>query len=209
MDLYFGSAVEQHDGDTLGHLQRLVYVSETREVRDLVVEGARWGEGPVLMPIGAVDSADDDAVIVALTDEQYDNLRLFADSVNVAPPPVADNSADLEEEPVDLPDLPPVGAATGIESIAFTPIVEEVPRISATDEVLSRNSILYATDGEIGHLRAVTLDDQTRRITCLLGEHGLVFPHDFDIPVDWVSNVRDDAVMLSVAKDEIEAPTGG
>src|SRR5947209_14909507 len=161
MDLYFNVTVEQRDGDTLGHLQAVVCDPETREVRDLVVEGARWGEGPVLLPIGAVDSADDDAVIVALSDDQYDSLRLFADSINVAPPPDADNSADFEEEPIDIRDVPPVGAATGIESIAFTPIIEEVPHISATDAVLSKNSIIYATDGELGHLRALTVEDQT------------------------------------------------
>jgi uncharacterized protein YrrD len=204
MDLYFNATVEQRDGDTLGHLQAVVCDPETREVRDLVIEGARWGEGPVLVPIGAVDSADDDAVIVALTDEQYDNLDTFASISNVAPPPVADNSADLEEEPIDLPDVPPVGAATGVESIAFTPVIEEVPHIPADDEVLSRAATIYATDGELGHVRALTVDDQTRRVTHFLGEHGLIFPHDFDVPIDVVSAIRSETVMLSVSRAEIE-----
>ena len=206
MDLYFGVTVEQADGATLGHLQAVVYDSETREVRNLVVEGARWGEGPVLMPIGAVDGADDDAVIVALTDEQFDNLDMFSQSINVAPPPVADRSEDLEEEPVDVPDVPPVGAATGVESIAFTPVIEEVPYVSADEEVVSRSARIYATDGELGHVRALTVDDQTRRVTCILGEHGLIFPHDFDVPMDWVTHVRAETVMLSVSRSDIGAP---
>jgi uncharacterized protein YrrD len=205
MDLYFGVTVEQRDGDTLGHLQQVVCDVDTLEVRDLVVQGARWGEGAVVLPLEAVDASDDDAVIVALSDEQYEQLSEYEDIVNVAPPPSADNAADSEEEPIDLPYVPPVGAATGIESIAFTPVLEEIPRIRSTDEVLGPETKVYSTDGDLGHLRAVTLDDQTRRLTILLVEKGAVFPHDFDVSVELVKSIRPAAVILSVNRSEVQA----
>jgi uncharacterized protein YrrD len=209
MDLYFGVTVEQRDGDTLGHLQRVVCDVDTREVRALVVQGSRWDEGAVLLPVEAIDSSDDDAVMVALSEEQYVQLSTFEDVENVAPPPSADNAADLEEEPIDLPDVPPVGAATGIETIAFTPVIEEIPRIRATEEVLGPGTVIYATDGDLGHLRAVTIDDETRRLTSLLGERGAVFPHDFEISMEWVKSIRPDAVILSVNKSEVQAAANG
>jgi uncharacterized protein YrrD len=205
MDLYFGVTVEQRDGDTLGHLQCVVCDVDTREARALVVQGAKWDEGAVLLPVEAVDSSDDDAIMVALSEQQYEQLSSFEDVENVAPPPSADNAADLEEAPIDLPDVPPVGAATGIESIAFTPVLEEIPRIRATEEVLGPGTVIYATDGDLGRLRAVTIDNETRRLSCLLGERGALFPHDFEISMEWVKSIRPEAVILSMSKSEVQA----
>jgi uncharacterized protein YrrD len=209
MDLYFGVTVAQRDGDSLGHLQRVVCDSETHEVHSLVVQDGRWGEGGVLVPIGAVDGADDDAVTVALTDTQFDQLDSYSEMWNVAPPPVSDDSADFGDEVVDLPDMPPVGAATGVESIAFTPLIEEVPHIRSTDEVIDRTTMVYATDGELGHVRAVIVDDETRRVRALLGGRGVVFSHDFQAPMEWIRSIRPEMVALSVTRAQVEAGFDG
>lgn len=207
MDLFFGATVEQRDGDTVGHLEGVVCDATTREVRSLVVQGARWAQGAVLLPLEAVDDADDDAVMVALADDQVASLHSFAQRTNVAPPPSADRAADLPDEPVDVPDVPPVGAATGIESIAFTPVIEEMPYVGDGGLVLGRTTRLYDRDGELGTLRALSIDDQTHRLTGLVGAHGALFPRDFAVEGDWIGDLGADAITVTTSRAEIEGLT--
>ena len=199
MDLYLGAPVQQDDGGMLGHLQGAALDAETRELRALIVESERWDSAAVLVPMGAVAGADLDAVTVALRDDEFNSLEPYSLVRNLAPAPSADNL----EDPGD-PGTPPVGAAVGVESIGFTPILEEEPNLDADEWVIDRATLLRATDADLGHVRTVVVDDETRRMTALIGEQGLVFPEDYVIPFGWIAGCGADTVLLSVSLDQIK-----
>jgi sporulation protein YlmC with PRC-barrel domain len=119
----------------------------------------------------------------------------------VAPPPLADNLAtDDTIEPENVPDVPPVGAATGVESIAFTPVIQEDERVAGQDDVIDHDFSVWATDGEIGRLSDVRIDGETRRITGFGVQKGVLFHHEVDIPRDLVAGIRPGTIVLTVEK---------
>ncbi|HEX6506789.1 MAG TPA: hypothetical protein VF221_04075 [Chloroflexota bacterium] len=206
MELHFGAQVEPRDGIRLGDLTRVVYEPEARQVQALVVETADTHEAEILVPIEAVDAADDETVQLALSTEQFDSLDQYAWAHNVAPPPDRDH-ADIAEEDEIGPgtESPPVGAATGIESIAFTPIIEEEDYIPLGDGVIDRSTEVWGTDGRLGHVHAVFIEDDTRRIQTFLVREGTVFTHDVEIDVGWVESMHAETIVLEVDKATVEA----
>ena len=206
MQLQLGADVRQPDGGKLGELVRLVYDPVTRQVRSISVVRNRLDRGEVLVPIGVIQSADDEAALLDVTDDQLDTFEPFEQTHNLAPPPdVAEVSSDLIHDPVDVPDVPPVGASTGVESIAFAPILEEDMNVPTGDQVLDRSTTIWATDDELGHLKAAWLDDQSGQVSAFLARRGIIFTHDTLVPIDLVQSVRSETIVLTVPSAALEA----
>lgn len=210
MNFHFGAEVRSPDGGKLGELRRVVYDPSTEQVTALVLIEVGLDGEELVAPIGSVQSADDEAVTLAISEEQLDDLDLFVQTRNIAPPPDAEEvTSDQVHDAVDVPDVLPVGAATGIESIAFTPVLEEIVHIPTGDQTLDQNTTVWATDGEAGHVAEVHVNDQTLQITALVVQHGLIFKHDAEVSFDLVENVRSEAIVLSVDTATIEAQSDG
>lgn len=206
MDFYFGDGVHGRDGDRLGELRAVVYDPDTHQIVELAVQHAGFAGHVLLAPIGAVRAADHSGVDLELSLAQFDTLPTFADERNVAPPPDAENITDDEiTEPIDVPDVPPVGAATGVESIAFTPIVQETLHVPPFDTVIDGDTRVWATDGEIGKVRAVQMNDQTDRIAGFLVHHGLIFGHDLQVPIESVTSIQPATITLHVERGQVPA----
>jgi uncharacterized protein YrrD len=204
MDFRFGAEIAQRDGGKFGNLRALVYDTGTKETVSLVIRRHPADDDSVLLPIGAVQSTDLDMIYVELSQQQFDGLPGFEAERNIAPPPDLDNIArDQVTDPIDVPDVPPVGAATGIESIAFTPLVEEEINVPEGDQVIDDGTAVWATDGELGLLRAVRVSDQTRRIDGVTVQEGGFFTTDTDIPANSIASVQSDAIILSIDKASV------
>ena len=210
MDLHLGIDVRGREDEKLGDLRQIVLDPETREVVSLVVQHAGFDERELIVPIGAVDAADHSGISLELSSDQFNQLEIFADTRNIAPPPVADNlEEDTNIPPEIVPDVPSIGAATGVESIAFTPVIEEDEHIPARDETIDGECTIWATDGEIGRVSDVRVDDQTNRIVSFAIEKGFIFKHEIEIPVDWVEDIRPGSIILKVEKATISEHANG
>jgi uncharacterized protein YrrD len=209
MDFHIHSDVRRTDGGKLGELRHVVLDPDVRHVISLVVQETGLDGHAVVVPSDDVDSADEDAVYLSLSREQLDQLPRYAYGRNVAPPPADLDpevaSSDQVQEPIDVPDVPPVGAATGITSIAFTPIVEIRRNLPPEAVVIDDHTVVTATDGDIGHVRHVLEDDQTRRVTGFVVQKGLLFSHDVDVPIDWLAGVQGHRLALRIDKRSVEA----
>lgn len=209
MDFHLLADVRQSDGGKLGELRHVVYRPDSGEVRSIVVQPTSGESGAVLVPISAVDTADDDAVYVRLSEDEFRALEPYAVGMNIAPPPAeydpTNPSADLHEEPVDVPNVPPVGAAEGITSIAFTPIMDVQRNIGEGEVVVGDRTMVRATDAELGHVEHVLVSDDTRRVTDFLVEKGVLFPQTVQVTVDWVEGVLSNTIVLGVDRATVQA----
>jgi len=209
MDFHIHSNVRGPDGDKLGELRHAVLDPDVRHVISLVVQETGLDGHAIVVPSDDVSSADDDAVYLTLSREQLDQLPRYAYGRNVAPPPAdvdpETTSSDQVQEPIDVPDVPPIGAAAGISSIAFTPIMEIRRNLPADAVVIDDHTVVAATDGEIGHVRHVLEDDETRRVTGFVVQKGFVFSHDVEVPIDWLAGVQGHRLVLRVDKRSVEA----
>ncbi len=198
MDFQFGAAVSSRDGIRLGDLHKVVFDRATGEVTALVVDPDGIEADFRMMPIGAVNSADRMEIFVALSPDQFTALPRYAEVRNVAPPPLADNLEDEEnKEPEIVPDVPPIGAATGVESIAFTPILQVETAVPSEDSVIDASFTVRATDGVVGQVHEVIADDDTNRITRLGVNRGTVFTDEVDIPAGWLREIGPDWIGIS------------
>src|SRR5438045_3955878 len=123
MLLQIGADVRQADGGKVGELTRLVFDPDSRVVASLVVQPNRGDLNELVVPGEVVQDADDQAAQLSVDQHTFDAFPPFEVDRNIAPPPdVADVTSDLIKDPIDVPDVAPVGFATGVESIAFVPI---------------------------------------------------------------------------------------
>ncbi len=206
MQLQFGVDVRRPDGGKLGELRRAVFDPGTQQITAIVVLHNRLDGREIKVPIGVVGSADDESASLDVSEEQFDQFEDFATTRNVAPPPdAAEVTSDLIDDPVDVPDEPPIGAATGVESIAFIPIVEEVIHVPTGDQVLDSSTTVWATDAELGHLIQLRLADETNRVESLIVEHGFFFHRRTEVAFDLVENVLSETIVLSVPASELPA----
>ncbi len=210
MEFHLGAQMRNPDGKVLGTLQRVVYQQESSRVVSLVALHGGWTEREVFVPIGQVQAADDEAVEITLRGDQYDMLDIYSETRNVAPPPdAAEVSSDLVHEPVDVPDVLPVGAATGVESIAFTPIVEELSYVLPGEQVIDHSTVVWAIDGEVGKVSSVLVDDETMRLSGFLAQRGVIFTHSARVPMEWVENVLPETIVLTVDRATVERAQEG
>lgn len=206
MEFHFGAQVQRNDGTRLGELTRVVYDFEARTIDFLVVQSAHMGERELKVPLGTIEMTDDETVQVGITEDEFEGLDEYASAHNVAPPPDRD-FAEIDEQDELAPgtESPPVGAATGIESIAFIPIVEEDVFVPNGDTVIDRTTEVWATDGLVGHVRAVIADDTPpSSISAVIARRGTIFTHDVTIPRDCIEAMRIDAVVLNVERAAVD-----
>ncbi|MDQ2743378.1 MAG: PRC-barrel domain-containing protein, partial [Chloroflexota bacterium] len=220
MKLRFGADIRQRDGYVLGNLQHVVYDPATRQVVALVAgEGGgqdphldaydtgvmQFGGHQVVVPMGAIASTDLDDIYVEFSQQQWDDLDSYlASERNIAPPPHIDASnEDHIAEPVNIPEVTPVGAASGIESIAFTPIIQETTNVSADDQILDASTAVWATDGEVGKVRALEVSDETRHIeNVILG--GRHLDGEVEVPAEWIASIQSGTVVLTVNQTTLQ-----
>lgn len=201
MDYQLGAEVRRSDAGKVGEVQRIVVDPETQQVVSLVVMENRVDGHEVVVPIGLVNAADSGAVELAIDQARFEQLEAFRRTVNVAPPPDAVNvTSDEIKDPVDVPDVLPVGAATGIESIAYTPVLDEALNVQPGDVVLDGETTVYATDGEAGRVFSVRVNDETERVESLLATHGLFPERQIVVPWQAVRSAETGSIVLSVPR---------
>ena len=100
----------------------------------------------------------------------------------------------------------PVGAATGVESIAYTPVVHEHLHVPTGDQVLDHDTTVWATDGEVGHVVQVRVHDETRQIESLMAERGALRKHARFVPADAIDTIGGEAITLAVGSGDLQDP---
>jgi sporulation protein YlmC with PRC-barrel domain len=133
MEFHIGAPIFDRDGDKVGQLKHVIVDPDTREIVEVVLGESGLLGREVLVPIEAVREAMHDRIQLELDKEQIKSLKDFVITRYVIPPSgtLADvpwAGGALYPQPIPL-----VGAATGIETIAATPLVEEIPQIPEND----------------------------------------------------------------------------
>jgi uncharacterized protein YrrD len=207
--------VLQQDGERLGELRHVIYDPSTGEVVSLVVQQGGMNGRAVVLPATHICGTEPDGEVTYadLTPDQFDQLERYAFGVNVAPPPadidpIDNQSADLDEGIVEIPDVAPVGAAEGITSIAYTPLIDEARNVPAGDVVIDDGTEVQASDRSIGRVKHVLTSGDTFRVSGFVVEKGHIFTHDREVPMSWIASVSGDVIALNVDAATVEGAAG-
>lgn len=200
MDFRIGAPVSDRDGDKVGEVKHVIVDPRTGEITEIVLGQSGLLGRDVLVPIGAVMDATHDRVRLALAKDKIDDLKDFVVTHYIAPPPGADWSTGGLYPQAGFP----VGAATGIQSIGYAPIVEEELQIPEGDLDIQPGTEVWATDGKVGQVDEVLYDDQTNRVRGFVVKEGLIFHHDVEVPIVRVAAMSSDRITLRLTKRELE-----
>jgi uncharacterized protein YrrD len=204
-----GREVYSSDGRKLGNVDRLVLNSENQHLEEIVVDEGFFSTGR-LIDLDLVDRVEDDRVVLSLATAQAEQLPEFVATRFVDVPAVVWNR---------YPGPVPVGYGAGGllygtgyptaagsifgDTIAPETVVENVRNIPEQDVVVGSGSDVVGADGKkVGTVDRV-LYGQDGTLQGVVVKSGFLFKHEATIPGEWVAELDDDRIMLTVTADEV------
>ncbi len=187
------------DGQTMGHLARVVIDPRSNEITHIVVHRGFLFTEDKLVPVSLVAAGKEDQVTLRDAAKDLGNLTNF-EQTHFIPT----DQEDLSVYPVgQAPALywyPPVGVPM---PLGITETTENIPEGTIA---LKEGAKVLTAEGEVaGTIEQVLTDPLADRVTHFLISEGMLFPEKKLIPITWVNKVNEDEVYLAVGKRTLEA----
>jgi uncharacterized protein YrrD len=208
MEIMIGSEVHGTDGK-LGEVQGVIADARTDTITDLVVKHGFIFKDARIVPLVHVVRVEDGAVYLDLDEGGFKAMDGFTEEIQGPNPDyVGPPDYDLQgthrgnfiykTQVASFGQLggKPLGYPGGEK---LTPDFRQRPSIASGDDVLD------ATGERIGEVGEFGLDPETGAPTRLTVKQGALFKRETELPTDWVEQLSDDGVVLTVTKDEVEA----
>jgi sporulation protein YlmC with PRC-barrel domain len=205
MKLELGCAVRCTDGP-VGELADVVVDPLARRVTHLVVRPHDHAGGARLVPIGQAGDAGD-AVVLDCTIAEFEALEPVRESayLRVGEFPVADPDWDIGAQ--DILALPLYREADGYASVVEPDphVMISYDRIPKNTVEIRRASTVTSSDGHrVGHVDGFLISAAGEADIVLERGH-LWGKREIVIPADSIASVEDDAIALTITKDEVGA----
>jgi uncharacterized protein YrrD len=207
-------------GESVGQIDRVVMDPKTREVTYLVVrKGFLFTEDKVV-PIESVREATEERVTLSQEVGNLDSLPAFEETQYLPADWEEDEkhvgadfnpaSADKAHAMTSAPSLfwyPTIGMQMLGDRPALGPAyVTRIETNIPENEVAIKPgaSVMTRDDKAVGSVEEIITHAQENKVTHFVMSHGLIFKTHKAIPVQWVSEVTEDAVKLGVHSDMLE-----
>jgi sporulation protein YlmC with PRC-barrel domain len=188
---YAIGAVARCTDGICGRLTQVVLNPIEKVVTHVIVEPEhRKGLGR-LVPVEWVTSSGDE-VALRCTRTEFDGLEI-AEEVRFLPGTEGDFGYEAEQAFL----WPYFGGNTTVP-VAFDTLPVGEVAVRRDDEV-------HATDGRIGHVEGLVVDDRNHATHLLLKEGHLFGRKEVAIPIGSVGSVGDGGIRLSITKEEVDA----
>lgn len=206
-DFRVGADVACSDGPA-GKLRQLVVDPAADSVTHLVVESQQHFGIPVLVPRDKVARADQDQVTLSCTQAELQQMdpfeRVMTPGAQIQPGIVGTAAPSLFPAP-GLGITPMEGPAGPVSASApMMPMMEEV--VPQGEVVIGHDSLVQASDGDVGRVEDLVTDPGTGRLTHLVVRSGHLWAkHTFHLPATAVASVEEDRVHLRLTQAEVES----
>jgi uncharacterized protein YrrD len=205
-----GAEVFMASGEKIGHIDRIVLDPATDEVTHLVVEkGLLLKEGKVV-PMSMVGPSRQDKVTLREDAEDLKKLPDFEEEHYIWRNEDSQAQSDRQSRRRQVYQYPPVGARGTISSdtsVALEPMsnFQTEKNIPKDAVALQKGAKVFGSDGEhIGDLERIFTDPLQDRATHFLISEGLILKERKLIPIQWITNIIEDQVHLSVSSGFVE-----
>jgi sporulation protein YlmC with PRC-barrel domain len=180
-----GARVRTRDDKTVGEVHRVVVDLDNQAVVSLVVLEGRLLSRDVLVPIDFIESSNPKEVTLRLAADELDQLPDFVYNEILAPPPAW-----------TLAPIYPDGTA-------YVPIRQR-KRLGRTQVDLTPGTRVWATDGEIGRVDEIELDEFGELDAFWVRANG-IFAYDVRIPAEWIARADESGIYVHGGRADIEA----
>ncbi|MEA2595243.1 MAG: magnesium and cobalt exporter, family [Thermomicrobiales bacterium] len=192
-----GAFVVGPDG-THGRVRYVVVSPGSGEVQVLVVRTGTLRHRDVVVPVEAVNEADEEIVRVRLTGSQFERLPTYREEEFVKAPSGWRTPTGRKQTGA-LFRLPLPNAARGLQ-----PGQHGQTDAALGGRPLAAGQTVICRDGEVGRLDLVLLDPATQRATHFVVRRGVLLHRDTVVPVDWIREINRDRVLLDVDREQLE-----
>jgi len=183
-----------------GKLTRVVIDPYTKRITHLVVEKGYLQKKDRVIPVTAVEEADEDRILLNVTSEALKQFPEYHEEEFTVPTP------DVEEA-MNYARMQVLVWATlyGIASEALQPMSRQRVKkgIDPEEPVIGRGTKVFALDGPVGEIDHVLVDRESGEITHLVVRKGIL-PRHVVVPMTLVSNILDDGVYLKADRKRLE-----
>jgi uncharacterized protein YrrD len=205
-----GAKVFTANGNRVGTIDRVVLEPETKEVTHLVVQKGFLFTEDKVVPMSLVGPATEDRVTLRGDAGDLEKLPDFQESDYV--------SVDHGKQPMPISEgqvrslywYPPVGAwwTTSAYPAITKPqyVLKTEKNIPKGTVALEEGAKVISSDGEqVGDIERIFTDPQEDRATHLLISEGLFLKEKKLVPTNWITNIFEEMVHLSVDSDTIDS----
>jgi uncharacterized protein YrrD len=202
-ELHEGTKIESADGQNVGNIDRLVIDPSGSRVTHVVVRKGIFFQNDRVIPVDAIESADEDLVRLHATVDP-DQIPAFEETNYVLRDEPTVNRLGRTEAGA-LAWAYPLAPSTGYPAYPAYPLTTraEVERNVPDDShVIEPGSRVVTIDGEeIGKIQEVKTDDDGH-LTHITVDPGW-FQSETIIPAHWVRQIDDDRVQIGVGADSL------
>ncbi|MPZ24411.1 MAG: hypothetical protein GEU28_12955 [Dehalococcoidia bacterium] len=210
-NLRAGTDVYSLDGKKLGNLHRVVIKRSDLTLTHVVVDigflrsGRSLWEGGLgldydrIVPIGAVTSATDDHVDLALAVEEFKSQPEYSEE---SFEPIADPSPSE----FDINDIA-IRAEVLADAVASTPGAWVTTRLN---KPVTSVDIVEGTDvwrrephQKVGDVKRILVDETTGQVKALVISRGFIFKHEVVLPIRYIAELLDDLIRVDLTDAEI------
>lgn len=201
MRIDIGMKVRTVEGEEVGKVERVILDPETRVVDAVVVHRGLVLTRDVVVPLSLIQGAGKDGVRLRIGKVQLAELPDFIERHYVAP---------SEEGAIISPYAPgsilyPLAPRYEIRGVPtpYEAIAEE--RIAPPRDVdISAGTEVRTVDGPIGVVDEVRTDPLADRVTTIVVRKGPDLKKDVEIPIEFVDDLTDDHIKLSLTTQQVE-----
>jgi sporulation protein YlmC with PRC-barrel domain len=229
MKLIKDAKILNSEGKEVGNLNRFVLDPKTKQITHIVFEQGMLSKTEHVLPMDLVEHIDDDGIHMRETGAKADELPLFEENQYIITneralneegvisdptihsyyhypsiPPNDSHTMNVYQHPDQLP-RPVPGSVPGIGR-RRTPVVKNPDQnIPDGTVALKEGAKVVSSDRHhVGDIEKVIVDPNTETATHLLITKGLLNREKKLIPLDWVEQILEEEVELTIAKEFVE-----
>ena len=210
-----GWDVNSKDGERLGKVDRLILNSQNQHLEAFVINRKFLAKDKVVA-LELIDHVDPGRVVLSLTAEEAEALPNFVESQHVevpdrdelADPDLAPDAVGPERVLYVAPPVEVMAYRAGVPSAmaaprAPEPVLVNVLNIPEQDVMVSSGSDVVGIDGKkVGEVERVLFDDDGG-VREVVVKTGFLFKHKVTISGEWIAELDDDRIKLSVPAWEV------
>ena len=196
----------------VGHVAKLIADASDSRITDLVVDRGLL-HGAKVVPLGQVKDVRDGEVQLALDVDQFQQTNGFADQNFRYPGHDWRTPSGYESMDFLLQAYVSEGSAAGYGPGALPEDPSDLtldppdPRPNLLRPILKEGTPVRAVDGEqVGEVRSLSFHAEDGRLTTIEMKWGLLDHEHRELPLEWVREVDDKGVTLSVTAAEARRP---
>ncbi len=197
-----GTPVYCQDG-RCGTLVKVVMDPHTRRVTDLIVEKGFLQKKDRVIPVSAVQDANDDRIVLNVESKELAHFPEYREEEFRVPSP------DFEKETAyTAAQILHWATRYGMAVDHLRPMVRQRVKtgIDPEERTIGKGTRVFALDGPVGEIDHVLVDKHTNEVTHFVIKKGIL-PRRVVVPMSLVSNVLDDGVYLKVDKEHLKELT--